>query len=71
MNRKPNTSEPLLPAPARLWNVREAADFLGVRVSTLYQWSYSGEGGPPVMRIGRALRYDPNQLLAWARSKAA
>jgi len=62
-------SEP--PMPTRLWTVRETAEFLGVPVSSLYYWSYRNEGGPPVLRIGRCLRYDPHQVAAWARSRAA
>lgn len=56
--------------PVRLWNVREAAEFLGVPVSTLYYWSYRDEG-PPLLRIGRCLRYEPEALVAWARRGAA
>ena len=71
MNRKTTTPEPPRPFPVRLWKVRETADFLGVPVSTLYYWSYIGEGGPPILRIGRCLRYDPYSVIEWARSRAA
>ena len=57
--------------PLRLWKVGETAEFLGVPVSTLYYWSYLGEGGPPILRIGRSLRYDPRSVMAWAESRAA
>lgn len=57
--------------PVRLWNIREAAEYLGVPVSSLYYWSYRGEGGPPILRVGRLLRYDPEQVAAWARSRVA
>lgn len=57
--------------PVRLWNIREAAEYLGVPVSSLYYWSYRGEGGPPILRVGRLLRYDPDQVAAWAQSQVA
>lgn len=59
------------PLPPRLWNITQTADYLGVPVSTLYYWSYRGEGGPPVLRIGRLLRYDPESVVAWASSRVA
>lgn len=57
--------------PPRLWNVHETAAFLGVPESTLYYWSYRGEGGPRILRIGRSLRYNPVQVAAWAESRSA
>jgi hypothetical protein len=59
------------PLPPRLWTVRETAEFLAVPTSTLYYWSYLGEGGPPVLRIGKSLRYNPYAVAAWAESQAA
>lgn len=59
------------PLPPRLWTVRDTADYLGVPVSTLYYWSYRGEGGPQILRIGRSLRYDPGDVIEWARSGVA
>lgn len=56
--------------PPRLWNVHETAAFLGVPESTLYYWSYRGEGGPRILRIGRSLRYNPVQVAAWAESRS-
>jgi predicted DNA-binding transcriptional regulator AlpA len=50
--------------PDRLWGVREVAEFLGVPVTTLYQWRYQGYG-PPGARVGRYLRYDPRDVRAW------
>lgn len=61
----------LVALPPRLWTVRETATFLGVPVSTLYYWSYLGEGGPPILRVGRCLRYNPQTVMAWAMGQAA
>ncbi len=30
--------------PQRLWGVREVAEYLGVPITTLYQWRYHGYG---------------------------
>ncbi|GAA2155777.1 hypothetical protein GCM10009844_43340 [Nocardioides koreensis] len=57
--------------PPRLWTVNETAEFLGIPVSTLYYWSYRGEGGPRILRIGRSLRYNPYAVAEWAQSGAA
>lgn len=68
MRRKDERPRPVM--PRRLWNVRETSEFLGVPTSTLYYWSYRGEG-PPLLRIGRCLRYEPEAVMAWARTGAA
>ena len=39
-------------------------------VKTLYQWKWRGEG-PPVRKIGRHLRYVPDQVRAWATQPEA
>lgn len=57
--------------PDRLWNVKETAEFLGIPASTLYYWSHTGEGGPPILRIGRTLRYNPHSVIAWAQKDAS
>ncbi|GAA4918736.1 helix-turn-helix transcriptional regulator [Streptomonospora salina] len=51
-------------ADAHLWSVREAARFLSVPEKTLYQWRYL-ETGPPSHRVGRYVRYDPDEVHAW------
>jgi len=54
----------------RLWTVAETADYLQVPTSTLYRWSYAGRGGPPPIRVGRRLRYDPADVARYlARRK--
>jgi predicted DNA-binding transcriptional regulator AlpA len=69
--RKQQRTEPPRVLPPRLWNIRETAEFLGVPVSTLYYWSYRGEGGPRILRIGRSLRYNPYDVIEWVESRAA
>jgi excisionase family DNA binding protein len=48
----------------RLWGVTEVAQFLGLPVTTLYQWRHRNYG-PPGRRIGRHIRYDPAAVRAW------
>ncbi|WP_199433864.1 helix-turn-helix transcriptional regulator [Qaidamihabitans albus] len=54
----------------RLWSVEEVSDYLGIPVKTLYQWKWRGEG-PPVRKIGRHLRYDPDAVRRWVADRAA
>ncbi len=49
----------------RLWRIQDVAFFLGIPVATLYQWHHRGEG-PPVLKLGRHLRYVPLSVRAWA-----
>lgn len=51
----------------RLWGVREVAEYLGVPVGTLYQWRYHGRG-PRGRRVGRYVRYDPDDVRTWFAS---
>ncbi|MGH3459584.1 helix-turn-helix transcriptional regulator [Aeromicrobium sp.] len=68
--RKQATTEWPRPLPPKLWNIHETAEFLGVPTSTLYYWSYIGEGGPRILRIGKSLRYNPYDVAEWARSES-
>lgn len=48
-------------SPDRLLDVREAAEMLGLKPSTLYQWAY--ERRIPVVKLfGRALRFRVSDL---------
>ena len=71
MTSRQQITAPPRQMPTRLWTVAETAAFLGIPASTLYYWSYRGEGGPRILRIGRALRYNPYDVDAWARSEGA
>jgi DNA-binding transcriptional MerR regulator len=52
---------------APLWSVQDVSDFLQVPVNTLYGWRTQG-GGPPARRIGKYLRYRPDDVIAWVDS---
>lgn len=51
-------------AMERLLSADEVAEFLGIPVSTLYQWRHRG-CGPEAYRVGRHLRYEPSKVRAW------
>lgn len=46
----------------------EAAELLGVRLSTLYTWASRHK--LPVQKVGRALRFSPSALAAWLETQA-
>ena len=48
----------------RLLSVQDLADYLGVPVTTLYQWRYRREG-PPGFRVGRHVRYRWQDIQDW------
>lgn len=48
----------------QLINENEAARRLGLAVPTLRKWRVHG-GGPPFLKLGRAVRYDTADLDAW------
>ena len=56
------------PVADRLWTAEETADYLQVPKATLYQWRYLGTG-PKAGRVGRHLRYDPEDVRAWFRQQ--
>jgi predicted DNA-binding transcriptional regulator AlpA len=53
----------MLPIP-KLWSISDVSEYLGVPVATLYQWRHQGYG-PIGKRVGRYVRYDPNEVRKW------
>jgi predicted DNA-binding transcriptional regulator AlpA len=51
-----------------LWTVEDVSAYLGVPVKTLYRWRYVGTG-PKAARLGRGLRYDPEDVRTWFRTQ--
>ncbi|MFC0002817.1 helix-turn-helix transcriptional regulator [Micromonospora siamensis] len=52
-----------------LWTAEDVSTFLGIPVSTLYQWRYR-RTGPKASRVGRHLRYNPADVRAWLEEAA-
>lgn len=56
----------------RLLSEREASRRLGLSIRTLQKWRLQGNG-PPFLKLGHAVRYDPTDLdayLAQARRRS-
>ncbi len=54
---------PLPSSDKRLLKSTEAAEQLGIGARTL--WRHTKSGAIPVRRIGRSVRYCPEELAAW------
>lgn len=50
-----------------LWRVEEAADYLGIRPKTLYEWVRTGR--VPHRKLGFNVRFDPDELESWVASQ--
>jgi excisionase family DNA binding protein len=57
MNRAVEALDPLL-------TVEDLADYLGVSITTLYQWRYRQQG-PTGFRVGRHVRYRWADVQEW------
>ena len=47
-----------------LYKENQAAEYLGLAQATLRRWRWAGYG-PPFVKIGNAVRYDPADLAAF------
>ncbi len=52
----------------KLLTISDVAEILGISVRTLHDYSYR-HVGPPVTKVGRHNRYDPEALEAWIRAQ--
>jgi Helix-turn-helix domain len=51
-----------------LWTTEELSEHIRVPVGTLKRWRRLG-GGPPYLRLGRHVRYDPAAVREWLRAQ--
>lgn len=56
------------PFPPPHIDEREAARILGISVRTLQTWRVTG-GGPPFVKVGAAVRYNPDRLADWLEAR--
>ncbi|MFE5682682.1 helix-turn-helix domain-containing protein [Streptomyces sp. NPDC056512] len=56
------------PLPERYLTPVDLADLLGVPVETVYQWRRK-HTGPRGFRVGRHLRFDPEDVRVWVKSQ--
>ena len=47
-----------------LMNIEELADYLGVPVTTIYDWRVAGKG-PCAIRVGRSLKFAVSDVRDW------
>lgn len=60
---------PELEVPHVLWNEQQLALFLQKSPRTLQQLRRTG-GGPPFLKLGGSVRYDPEVIRDWVRAGA-
>ncbi len=53
-----------------VWTVDEVSAYLRIPVGTLYQWRRRRKG-PRAAKVGRYLRYNPDEVRAWLERQAA
>lgn len=51
----------------RLIGAKDAAILLGVKTGTIYLWSAQRKDGLPSHKVGRCRRFDPEELMDWAK----
>ncbi|MGW0486588.1 helix-turn-helix transcriptional regulator [Streptomyces olivaceus] len=54
--------------PDRYLTPLDLADLLGIPVETVYQWRRK-QTGPRGFRVGRHLRFDPEDVRVWVESQ--
>jgi len=47
----------------KLLNVQEVAELLGVKKSTIYQWTH--QGFIPYVKVGKLVRFKPDAVMKW------
>jgi predicted DNA-binding transcriptional regulator AlpA len=61
---KTNTAPPI----KALHDEKREAERLGISVRTLQQWRRTGDG-PPYVKMGSAVRYNPEAVDAWVADR--
>lgn len=52
----------------KLLSPRELAEYVGVPLSTVYQWNYARSGPPPI-RVGKHIRFRECDIETWLRDR--
>ena len=50
----------------KLLNVQEIAELIGVKPSTIYQWTH--QGFIPHVKIGKLVRFKPDAVMKWVNN---
>lgn len=59
------TLDPMVASRGDLWTIQDAAKYLAVSARTVERARNRGDF-PPAVRIGTAVRFDANAVVAWA-----
>jgi len=51
----------------KLLNVTEVAQLIGVKPSTIYQWTH--QGFIPYVKVGKLVRFKPDAVMKWIDEK--
>lgn len=51
----------------KLIGVKDAAALLNIKVGTIYLWAAQKKDGLPSHKVGRCRRFDPVELMEWAK----
>lgn len=51
----------------KLLNVQEVAELLGVKKSTIYQWT--SQGFIPYVKVGKLVRFNVDTVIKWLSEK--
>ncbi|CAN5830973.1 hypothetical protein BH23ACT8_BH23ACT8_20040 [soil metagenome] len=54
-----------------LWKIGDVAEDLGVAESTVHRLRQDQSFPPPVILSARAVRWQPDQIIAWTRTRQA
>lgn len=52
---------------SKLWGIEDVSKYLDVPVQTIYQWR-TKKYGPPGRRMGKHVRFRPEDVVAWFES---
>lgn len=50
------------------WTVRDLSNYLQIPASTIYWW-LSREDGPPAIRVGKHVRFEPDAVKKWIQAR--
>jgi excisionase family DNA binding protein len=53
-----------------LISIEELSTLIGVKVPTLRKWTKPGKELIPCYRIGKLVRFNPEEVTAWLKTKA-
>lgn len=51
------------------WTIDDVSTYLRIPIGTLYQWRHRRKG-PRASKVGRHLRYNPDDVRAWLQQQA-